>query len=503
MAVRLTPWKPSQPATKSQSMRSSAPVSNVTAGASVSTPCSATSSASKWMAVPAASRAAYRSAGSRSGRTPSSAAPEPAGRSSAAAASHAMFRSSWTWPSASRRAPSPGRAQRLHRAPLEDAGAHPLEDVAPAAQLERRPCRCRLGPGGGRAASRPGRRPRWRRRPHLLPPATVRRYCALLLRSRGDHRLPRSLHDDASGGRRVAGRAGGGRRGRSRHVGEKGTIDMSDDEIRDSLETNQLRLQRERGTDLTIFSPRAIWMGHHVGNEHTSEVLDASTRTSWSTGSATCTPTTSRRCASCPSRPVRPSTPASPSCVGASRRWGSSGATSTPIRPGATGPGRRCRTVVAAAVGGMCELDVPAMIHVSAACNPHFHTTGSHYLGADTTAFMQALTSGFLRDFPGLRWVIPHGGGAVPYHWGRFKGMAEATTAGTSTRVDASTSSSTHASTTSPASTCSSTSSRPRTSCSRRRCSGRCAASTRPPATTTTTPGATSTRRPRPTSSGA
>ena len=74
----------------------------------------------------------------------------------------------------------------------------------------------------------------------------------------------------------------------------------------------------------------------------------------------------------------------------------------------------------------MCDLDVPAMIHVSAACNPHFHTTGSHYLGADTVAFMQALTSGLFRDFPEMRWVIPHGGGAVPYHWGRFKGMAEA-----------------------------------------------------------------------------
>ena len=37
----------------------------------------------------------------------------------------------------------------------------------------------------------------------------------------------------------------------------------------------------------------------------------------------------------------------------------------------------------------MVELDVPAMIHVSAACNPAFHTTGSHYLGTDTTAAMQ------------------------------------------------------------------------------------------------------------------
>ena len=62
---------------------------------------------------------------------------------------------------------------------------------------------------------------------------------------------------------------------------------------------------------------------------------------------------------------------------------------------------------------------------MSTSCNEHFFTTGSHYLGADTTAFVQALTSGFMTDFPGLRWVIPHGGGAVPYHWGRFKGMAQ------------------------------------------------------------------------------
>jgi 4-oxalmesaconate hydratase len=52
--------------------------------------------------------------------------------------------------------------------------------------------------------------------------------------------------------------------------GEKGSIDVTDDEIRESIENNQLKLQQERGTDLTIFSPRASWMGHHVGNEWTS-----------------------------------------------------------------------------------------------------------------------------------------------------------------------------------------------------------------------------------------
>jgi 4-oxalmesaconate hydratase len=40
----------------------------------------------------------------------------------------------------------------------------------------------------------------------------------------------------------------------------------------------------------------------------------------------------------------------------------------------------------------MVEYDIPAMIHVSTSCNACFHTTGAHYLNADTTAFMQCLT---------------------------------------------------------------------------------------------------------------
>src|SRR5437763_7143375 len=49
-----------------------------------------------------------------------------------------------------------------------------------------------------------------------------------------------------------------------------GDLKITDDQIRESLEKNQLKLQRARGTDLTIFSPRASWMEHHVGHEHTS-----------------------------------------------------------------------------------------------------------------------------------------------------------------------------------------------------------------------------------------
>jgi len=65
------------------------------------------------------------------------------------------------------------------------------------------------------------------------------------------------------------------------------------------------------------------------------------------------------------------------------------------------------------------------MVHVSSSCNANFHATGAHYINADTTAFMQFLTADLFKDFPALRFIIPHGGGAVPYHWGRYRGLAQ------------------------------------------------------------------------------
>ena len=45
---------------------------------------------------------------------------------------------------------------------------------------------------------------------------------------------------------------------------------IGDDEIRESIENHQLRLLRARGADMTIFSPRASGMGHHIGDEAVS-----------------------------------------------------------------------------------------------------------------------------------------------------------------------------------------------------------------------------------------
>jgi len=209
------------------------------------------------------------------------------------------------------------------------------------------------------------------------------------------------------------------------HVGSKGEITISDDEIRDSLENAQLKFQRERGTDLTLFSPRASWMGHHIGNIHTS--------TFWTEH---CNELVARVCDLYPDNfapvcqlPQSPGAPIEPSVRELRRCVEEMGFLGCNLNPDPSGGlwndpplfDRYWYPLYEA----MVELDVPAMVHVSAACNPHFHTTGSHYLGADTTAFMQMLTSDVLRDFPELRLIVPHGGGAVPYHWGRFRGIAQ------------------------------------------------------------------------------
>ena len=48
--------------------------------------------------------------------------------------------------------------------------------------------------------------------------------------------------------------------------------DIPDDDIRETIEANQLRLIKERGADLTIFSPRASAMAPHVGDEAVARV---------------------------------------------------------------------------------------------------------------------------------------------------------------------------------------------------------------------------------------
>ncbi|HUN68152.1 MAG TPA: amidohydrolase family protein [Burkholderiales bacterium] len=200
---------------------------------------------------------------------------------------------------------------------------------------------------------------------------------------------------------------------------------ISDQEIRDSLEGAQLKLQRERGSDLTFFSPRAGSMEHHVG--------DAAISRAWS---RECNDLIHRVCDLYPANfaPVcqLPQSPgvAPADCIPELERCVKElGFIGCNLNPDPSGGWWKEPPLTDKwwypLYEKMVELDVPAMVHVSSSCNPAFHFTGAHYINADTTAFMQFLTSNLFKDFPALKFVIPHGGGAVPYHWGRYRGLAQ------------------------------------------------------------------------------
>ncbi len=208
------------------------------------------------------------------------------------------------------------------------------------------------------------------------------------------------------------------------HVGEKGTIEVSDDEIRESIANAQLHQQMARGIDLTLFSPRASWMGHHVGNiatskfwsQHQNELIRRVCDLFPDNFAPVC------QLPQSPGAPIDEAIRELERCV---LELGFVGCNVNPDPSGGHWGGPPLwDTYWAPLWDKMCELDVPAMLHVSASTNENLQTTGSHYLGADTTVFVQILTSGFTARHPELRLIIPHGGGAVPYHWGRFVGMA-------------------------------------------------------------------------------
>jgi 4-oxalmesaconate hydratase len=200
--------------------------------------------------------------------------------------------------------------------------------------------------------------------------------------------------------------------------------DISDDDIRETIEANQLRLLKERGADMTIFSPRASAMAPHVG--------DQSVAVQWA---RVCNDLIARVVGLYPEifagvcmLPQSPEADMS-SSIAELRRCVDMGFIGCNLNPDPGGGHFKHPPLTDhywyPFYEAMVELDVPAMIHVSGSCNPAMHATGAYYIAADTIAFMQLIQGNLFKDFPTLRLIIPHGGGAVPYHWGRYRGLAD------------------------------------------------------------------------------
>ena len=203
-------------------------------------------------------------------------------------------------------------------------------------------------------------------------------------------------------------------------------LKISDDELRESIELNQLKKMDERGIDLTIFSPRASFMAHHIGGFETSAA--------WA---AICNELCHRVSLLFPDRfagaAMLPQSPGvdPASCIPELERcvkdYGFVGINLNPDPSGGhwTSPPLTDRHWY------------PHLREDGRAPDPRHDPRGARAATrastrpARTTSTpirrrsCSASAGDLFKDFPTLKLLIPHGGGAVPYHWGRFRGLAQ------------------------------------------------------------------------------
>jgi predicted TIM-barrel fold metal-dependent hydrolase len=68
----------------------------------------------------------------------------------------------------------------------------------------------------------------------------------------------------------------------------------------------------------------------------------------------------------------------------------------------------------------LVELDVPGHVH-SAGCRSDRLPYSLHFINEESIAVVSLLNSNVFKDFPTLKILVSHGGGAIPYHWARFE----------------------------------------------------------------------------------
>lgn len=68
----------------------------------------------------------------------------------------------------------------------------------------------------------------------------------------------------------------------------------------------------------------------------------------------------------------------------------------------------------------LCELDIPALIHSAGSCSPRESYT-LKFINEESIAIISLMNSKVFEKFPNLKLIVPHGGGAIPYHMGRFR----------------------------------------------------------------------------------
>jgi 4-oxalmesaconate hydratase len=203
----------------------------------------------------------------------------------------------------------------------------------------------------------------------------------------------------------------------------KGGISVSDEQIIQSVQKN-LKQMSDKNLDRLVFSPRASGMGHDFGSELISRYWTEINND-----------LIGRVCKMFPDKFVPccqlPQTPGvSPKNCGEElercvKELGFAACNINPDVSGGVAP-------LTPSLGEewwyplwekMVDLDVPGMIHASTTLNPALHILGSHYTNQHNAAVVELCNSRVYDDFPTLKLIIPHGGGAVPYQFNRHRAL--------------------------------------------------------------------------------
>ncbi len=206
----------------------------------------------------------------------------------------------------------------------------------------------------------------------------------------------------------------------------RGAVNASDEDVKKALNSpvfggsSHLDQLKEVGTDLQIVSPRPYQMMHSEDPrlvqwfiEETNLIIEKQCKLY---------PHTFRGCCGLPQSPGVPIEKCLPYLEDMVKKHGFVGCLLNPD-PGEAG------TQATPPLGDrywyplyekLVELDIPAHIH-SAGCRSHRLTYSLHFINEESIAVVSLLNSTVFTDFPSLKILVSHGGGAIPYQWGRFE----------------------------------------------------------------------------------
>jgi 4-oxalmesaconate hydratase len=209
----------------------------------------------------------------------------------------------------------------------------------------------------------------------------------------------------------------------------RGSVGATDQDLIDALNkpvfggSSHLQQLKEAGTDVQIISPRPYQMMHSENPklvawyiEETNNIIAQEVKLFPKVFRGVCGLPQS------PSVPIKNCLPYLERCV---KEQGFVGCLLNPD------PGE-CSGVETPALGErywyplyekLVELDIPGHIH-SAGCRSERLTYSLHFINEENIAVVSLLDSNVFSDFPGLKILVSHGGGAIPYQFARFEAGA-------------------------------------------------------------------------------